>query len=232
MENTKSLQAQVGGYMSKLFRDHFGKGPTSVYVLIEQPFITIHLRGFLAPTEQILMKQNETRRVLETRDLLMDDLKADIKLEFWKLAEFDVQEIYADWDLEKKTGMIIAILDDQKDAPLFSWPEQVDKKSVYEEINKASEKAQKKPDHIAVYWLNKRTILIERAGIFVQIEKELIKGGFTEELKLVKRPLEYQLVYQSKLDALLQSPVQEVFVDWNFDEDKGYMALVLEETRP
>ena len=224
----KTIQAQVGGYVSTLMRDHFGKGPTSVYVTIEPPFITVHLRGFLAPTEQILLKQLETRRVMETRDLLMNDLKAEIKLELWKIAEFDVQELYADWDLDKKTGLIIAVLDEKTTDQNLPWPENIDEKAVYQEINEASRKAQKTPESTEIVWLNDRTVLIKRLGIFVEIEKELIKGGFIEELKLVKRPLEQRLLSQANLNALFKKDILEVFVDWNFEGDRGYMVLLLE----
>lgn len=228
MATEKTIQTQVGGYISTLMRDHFGKGPTSVYVIIEPPFITVHLRGFLTPTEQILIKQQESRRVMEIRDLLMNDLKADIKLELWKIAEFDVQEVYADWDLDKKTGLIIAVLDQKPTDQKLPWPENVDEKAVYEEIIEASRKAQKTPESTEIYWLTDRTVLIKRSGIFVEIEQELIKGGFIEELKLVKRPLEHRLLAQAKLDAIFENKILETFVDWNFEGDKGYMVLLLE----
>src|SRR5690606_34465422 len=49
MPNEKTIHTEVGSYISTLLRDHFGKGPTSVFVTVKPPFITIHLRGFLAP---------------------------------------------------------------------------------------------------------------------------------------------------------------------------------------
>lgn len=232
MAKEKTIQTQLGGYISNLFRKHFGKGPTSVYVTIEPPYITMHLRGFLAPTEQNLMKQQETIRVLKTRDLLMNDLKDEIILEFWKLAEFDVQEVYADWNLEEKTGILIAILDNKTTDQKWPWPENISEKAVYQEINKASQKAQKFPELTEVHWLSDRTVLIKRSGIFVEIEIALIKGGFIEELKLVKRPLEHRLVALSHLSVIFKKEILEVFLDWNFEEDRGYMVLLLEPNKP
>lgn len=228
MAKEKTIETQVGGYISTLLRDHFGKGPTSVYVTIEPPFITVQLRGFLAPTEQILMNQQETRRILETRDLLMNELKAEIKLKFGELAGFDVQEVYADWNLKEKNGLIIAILNKNTMDQKQPWPENIDEKAVYQEIKEASRKAQKVPESTEVHWLSDRIVLIKRSGIFVEIELELIKAGFIEELKLVKRPLEHQLIALSKLAILFKKNIQEVFLDWNFEEDKGYMVLLLE----
>lgn len=86
------------------------------------------------------------------------------------------------------------------------------------------EKVQKVPDSFEIYSLNDRTVLIERSGIFIHIEIELIRAGFFEELKLVKRPLERKMLEQLELGQ----NIREVFLDWNFDEDKGYIILILQ----
>lgn len=54
-----SVQAEIASYIGKLLRDNFGKGPSSVYVSLKKPFITIHLRDFLAPMERVLLSQGE-----------------------------------------------------------------------------------------------------------------------------------------------------------------------------
>lgn len=227
MTTMRPLQSEISGYISTLLRTHFGKGPTSTFVTITRPFVTIHLRGFLAPTEKVLMDQNETRRILETRDLLMKELKQEIKLNFWKIAELDVQEVYADWHLETKTGLIIVVLDESHEPERMEWPSDVDERGMYEEVAAASARGQKEPEHTEVFWLNERTVLVRRFGILIQLEKELIKNGFEEELKIAKRPLEYKLVYHSKFEEILKRQIHEVFVDWNFKEDIGYMILTL-----
>ncbi|MGK7376763.1 Na-translocating system protein MpsC family protein [Planococcus sp. 1R117A] len=55
MLHSKSVQTEIGGYISTLLRMHFGKGPTSVFVTIKFPFIPVHIRGFLEPTEKSLL---------------------------------------------------------------------------------------------------------------------------------------------------------------------------------
>jgi uncharacterized protein YbcI len=223
----KSLHTKIGSYVSTLLRSNFGKGPTSVFVSIKRPFITIHFRGFLAPMEAILMKQKEVLRVLETRDLMMNDLRSDIILEFWKIAELEVKEIYADWNLENKTGMIIAELNEEPDAETMQWPSDIDQKAFEEEINAASLKAEKVPGKTESFWLNDRTILVKRSQILVRIEKELIEKGFVEELKLAKRPLEHKVMKEVSLEAVLKRNVSEMFVDWNFDQDISYSVFLL-----
>lgn len=231
MSNEKTMHTEVGSYISTLLRDHFGKGPTSVFVTVKPPFVSIHLRGFLAPTEKILLKQQEHRRVLETRDLLMNQLAADIKLDLWKIGKLEIENVYADWNLEDQTGMILAIMVEKSPAKDIKWDSNVHMESIREEVEEASRKAQKTPESTELYWLNNRMLLIERSGIFVGIEKELIRGGFIEELKLVKRPLERRLLLQTRIEEILKQPISEVFLDWNFITDKGYIVLLLETSK-
>lgn len=223
----KSLHTDIGSYVSTLLRSNFGKGPTSVFVSIMRPYITIHFRGFLAPMEAILVKQKEFLRVLETRDLMMNDLRSEIILEFWKIAELEVKEIYADWDLENKSGMIIAVLEEESAAETMEWPSEIDQKAFEDEINAASLKAEKVPGKTESFWLNDRTILVKRSEILVRIEKELIQKGFAEELKLAKRPLEHKVMNEVSIEAVLKRSISEMFVDWNFDEDISYSVFLL-----
>lgn len=227
MSQDKSLQAEISSYISSLLRANFGKGPTSVFVSIKRPFITIHFRGFLAPMEAILLKQNEFQRVLQTRDLMMNNLRSEIILEFWKIANLEVKEIYADWNLENKDGMIIAILDEEPPDETVEWPEQIDQNAFKNAIEAASLKAEKVPGKTETFWLNDRTILVKRSAILVRIEKELIDKGFVEELKLAKRPLEQKVMSEVPIEEVLNRNVSGMFVDWNFDEDISYSVFTL-----
>lgn len=231
MKKDKTIEAEVSGYISGLLRTHFGKGPTSVFVAIRRPFVIIHLREFLAPTEKVLMNQHEAKRVQEIRDLLMADLNGQMKMDLLKSVELDIKDIYADWNLENKTGLLILVLDGEGTEDDSEWPKDIDNKAFYQEIIDISKEAQKEPEKTGVYWLNPRTVLIRREGIMIEIEKELIKNNFTEQLKLAKRPLESKLIYHSSLEQILNRNIAEVFTDWNFTEDIGYIVLLLDPER-
>lgn len=233
MPKERTTQTEIGAYISNLLRNHFGKGPTSVFVTIQKPFITIYFRGFLAPMEKILLRQNEPKRVLETRDLLMSDLKPEMILELWKIAELEIKELYADWNLEKESGIIIGVTSDKLSEETLDWPEESSRNSFIEAIEKASLMVEKIPKKTESYWLNDRTILVRRSKILVEIEKELIKSGFIEALKIAKRPLELKVLKKVQLEAILKRRIAETFVDWNFDADLGYIVFILEpQKRP
>ncbi|WP_374701250.1 Na-translocating system protein MpsC family protein [Thalassobacillus sp. C254] len=41
------MENKIAGYVGRMIRNHFGKGPKSVYVTISYPYITIYLEDFL-----------------------------------------------------------------------------------------------------------------------------------------------------------------------------------------
>ncbi|MDN7242393.1 Na-translocating system protein MpsC family protein [Planococcus sp. N028] len=231
MSKDKTLQAEIGGYISTMLRRHFGKGPTSVYVTINQPFITIHFQGFLSPMEANLIKQNEIKRVLETRDILMNDLRVEIIQGLKQIDRLEVKELYADWNLAKETGLIICVLEDESDEISLPWPDDVDKEAFRKKIEQASDKAEKVPARTETYWLSDRTILVRRTEILIRIEKALIRNGFTEELKIAKRPLEHEVLKEVQLETVLKRKISETFLDWNFDTDLGYVVFLLEPNK-
>lgn len=220
-------QKIVTDYVSTILQERFGERPESVSVTIEKPFILIHIQGFLMASEKGLLKRNEEKRVLETRDLLMKTLKADVKQRLCQLTHIDIEDIYADWNLEKETGLFIAVMANSKTRKEISWPAEVDKNALRKKIAETSEKTEKKPDYTELYWLSHHLIVIERVGIMVEIEKELIKNGAIDELRHAKRPLEHRLMDSTELSPILKRQVEELFVDWDFEKDKAYLVLVL-----
>lgn len=189
--------------------------------------MVIHLLDFFIPSERLLLKRNEVKRVAKTRDILLDGVKPELLEALTAITGFNATELYADWNLEKGSGMFIAVLDAEVDQALLASPAEVNTNTLKEQVISISKKTQKEPDFIAVYWLNDTTVLVERNGIMVDIEKELIKNGVIEELRLAKRPLEHRIMEFIKLEPILNQEINELFVDWNFEEDKAYMVFRL-----
>lgn len=122
--------------------------------------------------------------------------------------------------------MFIAILEAEAE-PVLESPAEVNTSALKEKVISISKKTQKEPEFIEVYWLNATTILIERKGIMAEVEKELIKNGVIEELRLAKRVVEHRIMEFIKLEPIFNQEINELFVDWNFEEDKAYMVFRL-----
>lgn len=228
MEETRTGHGEIAGYMGRLIRDNFGKGPTSVYVTLEHPFLVIHLRDFLAPMEAILMQQGEYKRVEDTRDLLFEQLQTEIRARIEVIAGITIQEMYFDWDLQQKRGVILGVMSEDTSACEAQWPAHLNYQKFNDKVIELSEWGQKVPAVTESFWLNDRTIVIKRTGVFVEIEKELIQAGYTNELKEVKKPLELRMIHRASLESLIDGKITDAFVFWHFTGDKGYAVLIMQ----
>jgi uncharacterized protein YbcI len=111
MATEKTSEARISAYMSHALHSYFGKGPTSVYVTLKYSFITIHCRGMNSPMEKLLLKQGEWQRVLQTRDLVIQDMKAEIIQELQEKAGLCILKLFADWNLQEESGIFSGVME-------------------------------------------------------------------------------------------------------------------------
>lgn len=225
MKNS-SVNKEINNCLMELLQRNFGEAAGAFDITMEGPFILIEIQDFLMPSEKALLKRKEEMRILKTRELIMNKIKPELLAQLEKLLEVKIKDIYADWNLSRKTGCILAVMSDETGASMGKWPEAAQKDAIEEEIVRASEKTQKKPEFTKAYWINKKLIVVERRGIMVEIEQELLKLGVKEELKIAKRLMEHRMVDSAEFQLVLDQELTDWFVDWNFDEDKAYMVLV------
>lgn len=221
------LEKEISGYIGRLLRESFGKGPRAVYSTFSAPFIVVHITGFLSPVEKSLMGRQQTLYVEKTRDVIMDGLMDEVKAYLEITLGRQVEEYYYDWNLQNKSGAFIITL--SPDAPEVLTGGYMGKENVHLEIAEVSIKAQKMPEKIESSLLSPRVLLLKREGILVQIEKEFIHLGFEETLTLAKRRLEKRILkeHQVNFEKHLQKDIAEVFVDWNFEKDLSYTVFIL-----
>ncbi|ACT00171.1 conserved hypothetical protein [Paenibacillus sp. JDR-2] len=226
-KNEKQIQKEIASHIGRLLREAFGKGPQSIFVNISRPFIVIYLRNFLSPTEKILLQQDQVNSVQHTRDLVMKSLMPEIKAYLLLLAGMNIREFYYDWGFHNHSGMLVGIEAD--DSLEFRLQERyAGKEELHDEIDRISHQIQKKPDETYSYMINDRTLLVVRTGILISIGKELIRLGFEESLKLAERNLEKSyLINSSRFQEIIKSQIADVFVDWDFHEDKSVIVFIL-----
>ncbi|GAK02154.1 hypothetical protein JCM19037_370 [Geomicrobium sp. JCM 19037] len=102
-----------------------------------------------------------------------------------------------------------------------------EKDNVHEAICRVTEEAEKQPRSVQSFFANDRTLVVFREGILVTIEKELIRTGFEEHLKITKRHLEKKLLHAAGFEEILKRGVEDIFVDWDFQRDKSYIIFTL-----
>jgi uncharacterized protein YbcI len=230
--NIQTQTTELSSYISKILRDNFGKGPESVHISLGGTFITVYIRNFISPTEKVLIKQAQEETVQHTRDLVMQTLIPEIKAYIKIVTGMEIREFYYDWSLHNKSAVFAGICTDKTNIELPVNEEYHGKEELHTEIINLSKESEKAPEEIYSCQINHRTLLVIRNGILVRIEKQLIRQGMRDQLKLAKRILEKGLLHNNNhFEAILDTNVVDIFVDWDFDLDKSVIVLILNPTR-
>ncbi|MGG1675227.1 Na-translocating system protein MpsC family protein [Neobacillus sp. NRS-1170] len=215
----------------RTLRENFGKGPESVFVSYNQSILTIYLRNFITPSESVLLGQDQESIVQKTRDMLMQNLIPEFKAYIKILTGMEIKEFYYDWSLHNKSGVFVGISSFSTETDEIKSDEFEERGNLHEEIKRISIQAQKDPEEVMSFRLNQRTLVVIRKGILVSIERELIRLGGSETLRLAKRNLEKRLLHNSNnFESILNTKVNDIFVDWDFSLDKSAIVLVLTPT--
>jgi uncharacterized protein YbcI len=230
LEN-KQVHLELASYIGRTLRENFGKGPESVFVSYNQSILTVYLRNFLTPSENVLLAQDQEAIVQTTRDMLMQTLIPEFKAYIKILTGMEIKEFYYDWGLHNKSGVFIGISTSLTDPGEIINDSYEGKEQLHKEIKRISSQAQKEPEEVESYLLNQRTLVVLRQGILVSIERELIRLGSSETLKIAKRNLEKRLLHNSNhFESILHTKVNDIFVDWDFGLDKSAIVLILSPT--
>ncbi|WP_063867864.1 Na-translocating system protein MpsC family protein [Paenibacillus sp. Soil766] len=224
----KQAQTEIASYVGRLLRDSFGKGPQSIFVSINRPFVVLYLKHFLSPTEKILLHQDQIHSIQSTRDLLMKSLIPEIKAYLLVFAGMKIGEFYYDWGLHNHSGVMVGIESGDDDEPISLESDYTGKEELHREISTISQQVEKKPDEVHSFLINERNLVVIRNGILISIEKELIRIGHEESLRLAKRNLEKSHLHNNgHFQSFLNAKINDVFVDWDFHLDKSVIVFIL-----
>lgn len=223
-------QQHIAGYISKLLRDHFGKGPESVTVAIGGKYIIVHLRSFLTSSERLLLAQEHEMIIHQMRDKLMQIMIPDMARYIESVTGIKPQHFYYDWALQNKSGVLVAVCPE----PVPDAPDVQTSYEGREEIEQAvvslGDRSEKVPEDIHSFEVYPRTILIVRKGILIRIEKEFIRLGHGELLKAVKRNLERNyLRHPNRLEEILNRKISDFFVDYHYESDRSMVVIMMQD---
>jgi uncharacterized protein YbcI len=222
------IQKELSSYLGKTLRDVFGRGPETVFVSIREPFITVYIRNFISPMEKILMNEKQENIVQHTRDILMENLIPEIKAYITVLTGMEIEEFYYDWGLHNYSGMFVAITTDRSTFDNLANEKYAGREPLHEEINNIGQQTEKVPEEVLSVKINERTYAVVRTGLLLTIERELIRLGYRDILRRAKRNVEKRQLHNSmRLESILNSKIDDVFVSWDFDRDKSIILFIV-----
>lgn len=215
----------ISSYISKLLRKNFGKGPQTCRTTLSKNHLVTYIRGFLTPMEEILLQQGQNRYVDDIRAVIINHVLSEITGVVKVTLGVDVEEYYHDWNFPNNSGILIFVLEE-----IIGQVSQtdIDMQRLESEVGRISYLVEKVPDHIYIYPISPTVYLVERSGILVPIEKALIEKGFEKELRFTKDELEKVYFHrEGRFEDIFKKSIRDIFIDWNFKEDKSLMAFML-----
>ncbi|MBU9719978.1 MULTISPECIES: Na-translocating system protein MpsC family protein [Bacillaceae] len=217
---------KISSYTSKIFRQKFGRGPESCRTTIHKNHLVIYIRGFVSPMEEILLEKGQTAYVNHARDVIVQHILEELKGVVQISLDVEVDEYYHDWNFPSNAGMLMMILNHPVETTEIT--PNFDPNELELEVARITSIVQKEPDIIRTHYLSSNFVLVERIGILITIEKALILKGFSSELLLTKDDLEKSYFHRdANFEKIFTTPVLDLFIDWDFKEDKSLMGFVL-----
>lgn len=219
----------ISSLISKLLRKNFGRGPESCFAFANERFLVFYIRGFMSPLESTLLEHGDSDNIDISRNIVMkavlNQLKGILEMEF----EQDIESFYHDWNYPQNTGMITIQFENVVTQFIDrNQGAHVDLKPLIDEVDRISILVQKKPEKTKAYLISPKIFLVKRDGILVRIEKALIAKGFEQTLLVTKDELEKSYLHRDgRFEEIFSDPVADIFVDWDFQEDKSIICFVL-----
>ncbi|MEW9672777.1 DUF2294 domain-containing protein [Ammoniphilus sp. 3BR4] len=221
-------QKELAKLIGKLLRDNFGRGPEFIYVSIADHYLVVYLKNFMSPMERILMDTGKEDIVIKTRDTLIQTVYPEIKAYINMVTGLEVEEFYYDWGLQNQSGCLFCKCSNSVSNLQSIELDYQGKQQLHDEIINLSKKVQKAPHEISSFLLDSRYLIITREGILVAIEKEFIRLGLLEQLRIAKSNVEKKYLHNnSHLESILKNPIIDCFIGFNFHKDKIHFVFVL-----
>ncbi|WP_077210903.1 Na-translocating system protein MpsC family protein [Bacillus dakarensis] len=221
----QNKEEYISSYISKLLRKKFGKGPHNCRTTITKNHLVTYIQGFSTPMEDVLRQQGQDKYVDHARTVIVDHLLDEIKGVIQVTIETEVEEYYHDWNFPNNSGILMFVLEEEAGRECET---KVDRERLESEVGRISLLVEKVPEEIRTHPISESICLVERIGILVPIEKALCEKGFKKELRFTKDELEKKYFHRDgRFDEIFKKEVKDIFIDWNFKQDKSLMAFIL-----
>lgn len=223
MEN-KEIVTAISGYVGKLLRSRFGKGPEALGVFPADRSIVITLSRFTNPVEDALLAREDEKTFRYTRELIMKSLIPEIQAFFEQELGLRRMNFFYDWNVQNASGVIVGLTQNESEIRRVA-EDYPGRESVHGQIAELLGKVQTRPSLVLSWWNDPDTLIVFRKGIVILLEKEFNDLGYSDILKTAKRKLEKELLWQdASLGEAIGRKMTDLYIDWDFDRDDSVIV--------
>ncbi|MDZ5473680.1 Na-translocating system protein MpsC family protein [Bacillus sp. 31A1R] len=214
--------------LSKMLKRSFGKGPETCFVTLHSNQLTVYLRNYITPAEEVLLEAGQSSLALDFRSKVMESVFLEFAKEAIDALGINLDHFYSDWDYDKNTGILL-LEEESTIRELESKSDSLLKERLFERISQVSTQVHKMPNQLELVRINQNLILIECQGFMLQIEKLLFEKGHLDILQ--ERSKEIKDLYlsnQSLFENILGRNVIGLFMLWDYHKDRFFIYFDLQ----
>ncbi|QOR67247.1 DUF2294 family protein [Cytobacillus suaedae] len=229
MINTSEFRedlAYLSSSLSKRLKQKFGKGPETCFASLKDDMLSIHIKKFITPAEEVLIESENNSLTLKFRSVIMQAILNDFISEVMSEYQIEIETAFHDWNYENNSGMILFKINQpvniEDEYPFFAG------NRVIQTLQHVSSNIHKVPTNCKVIRLNANLYVIECQEIMLDIEKVLYKKGYEEIL--IERSKEIRNSYTQHIplfEEALGRRIESLFIMWDYENDNGYVLFSL-----
>lgn len=213
----------LNSYISKILKKNFGKGPAACYTFLTEEMMFIHIKNFITPVEEVLLKKNEEHLAHKSRMVIFDAIFEQIQEEVKRVLNIDYTSMCYDWSFKHNTGVIILAKEEHF---IQTSQQSLEGTESMISIKKICSNVHNTPVQIN-YVLQTTTVsYILYSGFMSKIEHALYEKGYGELLIEWSNELKNEYKQNKRLfEHVLKAAIDDNFVILDFENDRGILVF-------
>lgn len=215
--------------LSKLMKQGFGKGPENCYISMRSELLTVYLRNFITPAEEVLIACNKMNLNNQFRHAVMDKVCQEFAQEARSLINLDLDAFYSDWDYGSNTGIILMENRNAGGNPTETGEiGQYIQEKLFEQITQLCVTAHKAPRKLTLIKLDQNIFVVECSGVIQHIENVLFNKGCWDLLyehasEIKKNFIQHKNAFREVFGRI----VEGMYMAWDYPNDRSFIFFYL-----
>jgi len=231
MKNTNSYYQEdlllLSSTLSKILKRRFGKGPEMCSVTLHSNRIIAFVRKYITPAEEVLLKNDNVNLVYKFRSAVMEDVVDEFIGEVKDSLGMSFDSYFEDWNFNRNTGMLIV-----ENSHSRNWMNMdihpAFKEKLFEGISVVKNEIYKAPTSMEIIKINQNMYAVECRDTLIQMEKILYNKGYFGLLQERSNDIKNSYFFhKGKFDSIFETRVEDIFLFWDYKNDRSYMFFYL-----
>ena len=213
--------------LSKLLKRRFGKGPETCYITMHASKLVIHIRNFITPAEDVLLKSKKRQLAHTFRASVMETVFKEFSQEAIDTLGIPFNYYLQDWNFEQNSALLL-MENRETDEWIDSFISPLLKEKIFQLMTEICAEVHKQPTSMEIIKAHPNLYVIKSTGVLLQVEKMLVTKGHEDLLNERTAEIkESYLRHATAFQELFESKVEDLFIMWDYIHDRSYCFIYI-----